>query len=250
MYVDTCVIIELSECETLFNTFKKYLDSNELKILVTDPLCHELSSKKQHIHDNAQTVLNLPHTLAIPSDKILDYEIKSYPNKLTRSIEYDEIKDQDVVIRGLFTYDIWNKTREQYEKDRKQALVQIKKFKTGSWENSWQVATLWILNDIKKIDYELFTKIQKDYSMLDIEAIPSEWIKANIAYEKYILEDIEPSLTDLGDFLHIPYIPYCGLAIVENEMCRLLNKIKRETKYQQMRHIEFRNLKFIRNLII
>ena len=248
VFIDTNIVIELFKNRSLFSKFKQFLLKTDKSVLITDVLCHELSVKKQYLSEYSKILRSIPHKLAIPCDKVLENEIKSYPKKLDRSIVYHEVNNQDEVIERLFLFNVWNKSREQYEKDRLTLIDQVKIFKTGQWENSWQVSCLWILNDIMKIDKKLFEKIRKNHSLLDIEAVPSEWVRANIAYEKYIVEGKEPSDSDLGDFHHIAYIPYCGLVIIENDTCRILNKIKRESHYDEIKDIDFQNLKYIRNL--
>lgn len=250
VFVDTNIVIELYNDSSLLSRFDSFLCDSGKSVLVTDILCYELSQKDEVLDDYADILIGLPHTLAIPNDWVLKYEIKSYPKKLNRAILYEETRDIDEVIRGLFSFSVWDKSRDQYESDRRAMFEQVEKFKSGQWENPWQVAMLWILNDIMKIDYDLFSNIRESKKLVHVKAFPSEWVRAHIAYEKYIIQGRETSLTDLGDFLHTSYIPYCGLVIVENQLCDILNKIKRESGYNQLADIDFRNLRYLRGLNI
>jgi hypothetical protein len=248
VFIDTNIVIELFNDGSLLSLFNSFLCDSGKQVLVTDILCYELSQKDEYLDEYANILLSLPHTLAIPCDRILDQEVKFYHKNLKTPILYEETKDTEKIIRGLFSFSIWSRSRDQYECDRRTMLGIVEKFKLSKWETPWQTATLWILNSIMKIDFDLFSKVRNCETHLDVEAFPSEWIRAHIAYEKYIFQGKEANLTDLGDLLHASYIPYCGLVIIENQLCDILNKIKRETRYKELEDIDFRNIKYIRGL--
>jgi hypothetical protein len=98
----------------------------------------------------------------------------------------------------------------QYEKDKSRLLDQIKIFKSNKFTESWQPPFLWVANGFQHYHPE---KCKENPSSLEAEKIPSSWLGARVAYDQYILENSNPSESDLGDFLHLSYLPYCTLAI-------------------------------------
>lgn len=49
-------------------------------------------------------------------------------------------------------------------------------------------------------------------------------------FYKYYLAGQEPKASDFGDMFHLYDIPYCKLAIMERNMCDILNQIKKNHK--------------------
>lgn len=50
---------------------------------------------------------------------------------------------------------------------------------------------------------------------------------AYVIFYKYYLGQREPKkLSDFGDLFHLFYLPYCELAVVERDLCNILNQIK------------------------
>jgi hypothetical protein len=49
-----------------------------------------------------------------------------------------------------------------------------------------------------------------------------------VIFYKYYLGQREPKkLSDFGDLAHLFVLPYCELAVMERDLCNVLNQIKR-----------------------
>jgi hypothetical protein len=63
---------------------------------------------------------------------------------------------------------------------------------------------------------------------LHTEVFLSVRLLALVNFYKYHLGRRDPAkLSDFGDEFHLAYIPYCQLAIMERDLCDVLNQIKR-----------------------
>lgn len=248
VFVDTCIIIELCKNVKLFDKLKKYLQNNDMKIMVSDILCLELTRKSKFNESYYDIIKSLPHIITLPCDKLLQYEILSYPHNLKRTVEYFEIIEPVKTLEQLFLGKSFNSAYTQYEKDKKELLSKIITFKKQKYNEAWQVAYVWCINYINNVFPIIFDKIKDDPSSVNISSISSSWIQSYIAFEKYLVEDVEPIESDLGDFFHLSYIPYSKLAITEEKICNLLNIIQQKYHSDIIKDIKFRDIGFIKSL--
>lgn len=85
-------------------------------------------------------------------------------------------------------------------------------------------------NEIEKLNFEIFLSVRTF---------------AYTIFYKYYLQDREPNkLSDFGDLFHIFYIPYCKLAIIERDLCNVLNQIKRNSNI--LNNVKIRNIDFFK----
>jgi len=69
---------------------------------------------------------------------------------------------------------------------------------------------------------------------------------ALVNFYKYYLGRREPSrLSDFGDFGHLGFLPYCDLAVMERDLCEVLNQIKQH--HDVLDSTEVRNIDFLRD---
>lgn len=248
LYLDTCIIIELSKRNKLLNRFIKFINQNEYKIVLSDILCLELIRRSNLNKKYFEVISQIPHILALPADKLTEAEILSYPDKLKRTIEYFEVYDPKEVIKQLILNRKINEANTIYEEHRKILLNKVNIFKTNQFEAPWQAAYLWAANSFKHLHPIRWRELQENPNSLEIERLPSIWLQAHVAYDKYVNYGVNAIESDLGDFHHLTYMPYCSFVITEEKMKNSLNKIKSETKSTILNDIEFKDMKFVREL--
>lgn len=248
LYLDTCIVIELSKSDELLDRFIKFVNQNEYKLVVSDILCLELIRRSNLNKKYYDIISQIPHLLALPSDKLIEAEILSYPDRLKRSIEYFEVYNPEEVIKQLILNRKINEANTLYEEHKKTLLTKVNIFKTNQFDAPWQVAYLWAVNSIKHLHPIRWKELQENPDSLEIEKLPSIWLQAHVTYDKYITHGVNAIESDLGDFHHLEYFPYCSFVITEEKMRNSLNKIKAETKSTVLKDIEFRDMKFVRKL--
>jgi|SRR5712692_4202510 len=74
---------------------------------------------------------------------------------------------------------------------------------------------------------EFLKQFKDKVTNLKTEAFPSIKIMGYVVFYKYYLAGQEPKASDFGDMFQLYDIPYCKLAIMERNMCDILNQIKK-----------------------
>lgn len=248
LYLDTCIIIELSKSDELLKRFIKFVNQNNYKLVVSDFLCLELVRKSNLNQKYYEIISQIPHILALPVDKVTEAEVLSYPDKLKRSIEFFETIDPEEVIQELIIKKKIISANFQYENDKKRLVSIINTFIQNGYNDPQQTSLLWVANTFLSLYPQRWNTRVGNQDSLDVEKIPSIWLQAQVAFERYISRKAIPEENDLGDFLHVSFFPYCSFVITEEKMCQSLNIIKKETKSEILQDIEFRDMKFVRKL--
>ncbi len=66
-------------------------------------------------------------------------------------------------------------------------------------------------------------------------------------FYKFYIEDQQPEITDLADLMYLASIPYCELAILDKDVCRILNIIN--SNHNLFKDIKVRDGRFLTSIL-
>jgi hypothetical protein len=117
--------------------------------------------------------------------------------------------------------------------------------KTGKYtrqqadEFAWMMVIQWLASTHR----DFLASFQNDIESFHPKVFLSLRLLAHVIFYKYYLGQREPNrLSDFGDLAHLVSIPYCELAVMERDLCNVLNQIKRHQdtlKSTVVRDIDF-----------
>ncbi len=101
--------------------------------------------------------------------------------------------------------------------------------KSGNYTKGQADEFVWLLTiqELAVSHLEFLKAFKDDVSNLKIKVLLSILIMGYVVFYKYYLAGLKPKASDFGDMFHLYDIPYCKLAIVERNMCEILNQIKK-----------------------
>ena len=231
-----------------------FLTLHDLCIAVSSILLLELSDATRQ-HADLNTLLTmLPSALIKTSETILDEEVRSYPNKRTDTLLLYPLNIElgRQTITEWLSSDKLNEARRQQQcdaKKMKQRLDSVKsnfpQSKLGKYtkEQAKKFARMITVQWLASTHPDFLLKHKK----IKADAFLSIQLHAYYVYYTYYLDNRAPkNLSDFGDLFHLPYLPYCTLAILERDMSNVLNKIK--FHYEVLDGVEVKNVDFLSGL--
>ncbi|MBS1494249.1 MAG: hypothetical protein JST55_12100 [Bacteroidetes bacterium] len=260
IYLDTGILSYISKNadssdENIRYKFAMYCMHNKLLLAVSNINFIEIS-EADRLFKNLTGVLLFSKPF-LNYQEIIDQEIESYPAQLTkRSLCFETKsllfeKDANGIVTnslklvreaGVIQKEFISKMCENIinfkknfspNKDGKYGLNQLKKFETQLTEQIlFYINPGFIKNLRSKLNISLFKGIRLYCSYL---------------FVKYYLAGRIPKDSDLGDFHHIFYIPYCKIIVVEKDMCSHLKLIQNNSDV--LNHVEIHNKKFLDDTI-
>jgi len=242
VYFDTNMISHLAKNKGLWHPLFDFLKQNDLTLGVSTAQAMELSDANR-LHENIATLfLGVPSGLLKPWDMILDEEVKAHPHERRESlllhplnamlIEPGGIEKLQGFLssKGLSTA---RKHQRRLAQQMPERLAELKDnfppSKTGKYirqqanEYAWRM----VVQQLNFTHRDFLASFQNDIENLHAEVFLSVRLFAHVIFYKYYLGQREPEIpTDFGDLAHFAYIPYCELAVMERDLCNVLNQIK------------------------
>lgn len=91
---------------------------------------------------------------------------------------------------------------------------------------------------------QFLEEIRTDFAAFRPEVFLSIRLYAHVIFYKYYLGNRKPTkLSDFGDLGHLFYMPYCELAVMERDLCNILNQVKRN--HDVLSNTVLRNIDFL-----
>lgn len=237
IYLDTCVFAELVKKQNLIRPFFDFIVQNDLCIAVSQALWIELSPKKE-TYQIINTILTLlPSAVIKKQDELLDKEVKSHPNMYNATLlksPLNQLMGTQFIQKKLSSFRTTIARREmlQYSSLMNQKLDQLKPnfppLKSGKYSlNSAELFAEQIVFRWISTEYPLFVnQFKENMSAFNSDVFKSLKIFAYYVYYKYYNQNKTVSKSDFADLFHLYCMPYCHFAIVERDMCHILNQIK------------------------
>lgn len=251
-YPDTNILGYLAKDLGKWRPLQDFLRQNDLSIALSGGQASELSDAGR-LHGNLNTLLTaVPTILARPLEDVLEDEVRLYP----------QIRQTNIVGDYLNRYFLTNRLGEFLESPELAAaraaqlrmasqmasrLADLKKNfpprEDGTYGEDQAEEFIWayILQWLAQFPVFL-SQFQKDASKLSHEPFLSVSMIGYVLFYKYCIHGKEPRTSDFGDLFHLYLIPYCELAVLERDLCNVLNHVKGNhsiLKQTIVRNVEF-----------
>lgn len=244
--------------------FRDYLLEKDLTVAISEAHMLELSDADRLYEPLAVLLVTLPSALIKAREAILREEVKAHPLSNTESILAQRLNPLIVEPNGLtliqensFSKDYVTKARNEQLSQAGQLRRNHSKLKPnfpaseqGKYprEEAELFANVMLMEALQGLYKDFLAQFKDDVSKLNFENFPGVRLRAMAIFYKYYLGGREPRKTsELGDFGHLYYVPYCKLAVMENDLCNILKQIQKNQGVIAETKIE--NISFIRNIV-
>jgi len=255
IYLDTNILSYLAKHHLKWSFLQKFLIGNDLCIAVSDELFAELHDAKKLHNQLSSLLLFIPSAIIKTGDKIIEEEVKSHPNQRTETLLFCPLnhlkKDK---LMSLFSSKKLEMAREKQLQQAKKMLEVHKKLKPNfPPSNSGKYIKSQDSEFVDNITFQLLLATHIEFledfeckfEKLNLKIFLSLKTYAYTIFYKYYLQNREPDkLSDFGDLFHVFYIPYCKIAIMERDLCNVLNQIKQNSDI--LNDVEIRNINFFK----
>lgn len=242
-YFDTNIISHLANNKHLWPKLFEFITQNGLTLGVGSAQVAELSDAKSLHQTLAEMFVIVPSATLKTSDVVLDEEVKAHPQKRTASLldyplnvlllepngvqklqDFLSSKDLSGARKGQLYH------ARQLAKRHAELKGNFPPSKTGDYsreqadEFAWMQVMQWLGNTHR----DFLAGFQSKIGNFHLAVFLSIRLFAHVIFYKYYLGRREPNkISDFGDLAHLFVIPYCELAIMERDLCNVLNQIKR-----------------------
>lgn len=243
VYFDTNIISHLAKNRSMWSDLLEFLRQNDLTLGLGTAQVAELSDARKLHSSLVELLMSVPSGLLKTWDIIIAEEVKAHPHSRTESLLLNPLNQLLLEPGGL--QNLYNFLSSEPLSDARQDQLahaeqmaerhtQLKKnfppSKTGSYtreqadEFTFAMICQWLVTDHR----DFLGAMQQDIQGFHPEVFLSIRLYAQVLFYKYYLGRREPKkLSDFGDTGHLFYIPYCKLAVMERDLCNVLNQIKR-----------------------
>jgi hypothetical protein len=242
VYFDTNILSHLAKNEELWTKLHEFLSQNDLTLAVSVQVA-ELSDAKNLHQSLTKMFVSVPSALVKSWDVILDEEVKAHPEKRTETLLTYPLNAMIFDPNGiqkiqdfLSSNDLSNARRDQLDHARQYARrhADLKDnyppSKTGKYtrEQADEFAWIQVMQWLVDTHRDFLVSFQNNLENFHSEIFLSIRLFAHVIFYKYYLGRREPKkISDFGDLSHLHILPYCELAIMERDLCNVLNQIKR-----------------------
>lgn len=241
-YFDTNIISELAKNPSTQKSLLEFLEHHDLTLGLSTGQISELADAKELHPSLVALFFNLPTAFLKTGDVIMSEEVEAHPERRDQPLPMLVVNTmflEDGEVERLYEF----LSSEQLAEARAQQLLHAGqmgdrhlllrnnfppspsgKYVKGQSEEFADCQVMqWLVEDHR----DFLELMQSNISAFHPEVFLSIRLFAHVIFYKYYLGNREPrKLSDFGDLGHLFYIPYCELAIMERDLCNVLNQIK------------------------
>lgn len=242
-YLDTNILSHLAKNRHLWSKLFDFLKESGLTLGISSAQIAELSDAKSLHQSLVALFISVPSAALKTWDIILAEEVKTHPQRRTETmllyplnallLESNGLqKLEDLLssrnLRKARQDQLWH--AQQSAERHAKLKSNFPPSKTGKYtreqadEFAWIQVMQWLAEDHR----DFLAGFQNNIKDFHPEVFLSIRLFAHVIFYKYYLGQREPKrLSDFGDLFHLCSLPYCELAIMERDLCNVLNQIKR-----------------------
>lgn len=266
IYLDTNIFSELAkhvQKEGLFSVeaLKVYLIQTKMAIALSENHLSELSSATRLHWSLALLLTYLPSVLIHSTKRLIDYEIEAYPQSpenmteklVAKIILFSDLGD----IFKLFSSDFVLIAREKQRIQSQQIADEHERLskhflpdKSGKYtrKQTESFAETMTNEEIHNLHLPFLHQCHQNHIEINYKNFKGLWLRAATIFYKYYLGKRKPKRTsDLADFSHVYYLPYCNLVVMEKDLCNILKQIKRN--HNILENVQLENITFVRDIL-
>jgi hypothetical protein len=242
-YFDTNIISEIAKNHLFQEKLFEFLKEQDLTLGLSTGQVAELADA-QGLHTSLVALFfSVPTAVLKTWDMIIDEEVEAHPQRRTQSLLMYPVNAMLLEDDGIERLHEFLSSEELAEARRQQLQhaqqmssrhLQLKgnfpPSKSGKYvrKQSDEFANVLVMQWLVEGHRGFLEAMQADISAFHPEVFLSVRLYAHVIFYKYYLGSREPKkLSDFGDLGHLFYIPYCELAVMERDLCSVLNQIKR-----------------------
>lgn len=262
IYLDTNILSQFAKDTSIISKLSSYLLDNNISLAFSGAHMAELSDAIRIHEELSWLLILLPSSLLHSWEKILEFEINAHPNFHRDSILayplnnlINEVEGEEKIISFLKSDSLVSARAQQKAHSRKM-LNRHKELKNNfppkrngkySATQANEFETAMVIQWLSNLYPKFLVNYKTDVSGLNIKVFKSIRLYSLVLFYKYYLGKREPNeLSDFGDLFHLSYIPYCKLAVIERDLCNVLNQIKKRNDI--LKGIPINNIDFINSL--
>jgi len=260
-YLDTNILSYLAKNRSLWSKLLEFFRDNDLTMGVGGPQVAELSDADRLHKDLVALFMSVPTGIVKNWDMIIDEEVKSHPKRRTDSLLLYPLNAILLEPNGLDKLQNFLSSKELKEARSDQLhfasqmhdrMVELKGNFPPSKESKYirsqadEFAIYFVMQWLA-IDHRDFLVSLRDHFNVEdfhLDIFQSIRLYAYVIFYKYYLGQREPKkLSDFADLGHFFIIPYCDIAIMERDLCNVLNQIKNH--HRILESTEIYNIDFV-----
>lgn len=242
VYCDTNILSHLAKNEHLWPRLFEFLDQGDLTLGLSGAQIAELSDAKSLHQSLARLFVTVPSALLKNPDTVLAEEVRSHPqgrSELLLMYPLNAILLEEggfEKLSGFLSSTNLSEARKDQLKHAQQMAgrhAQLKgnfpPSKTGNYirEQADEFAWMEVMQGLASTHRGFLARFQNNIKDFHPEIFLSIRLFAHVIFYKYYLGRREPKgIPDFGDLGHMFLIAYCDLAIMERDLCNVLNQIK------------------------
>lgn len=242
-YFDTNIISEITKRRPLWDRLYTFLEEHDLTLGLSTAQVAELAEARRLHPSLVALFLNVPTAVLKTWDVIIAEEVAAHPRRRTQSLLSYPVNAMLLEANGLERLSAFLSSKRLVKARREQLLhaqqmaarhAQLKgnfpPSESGRYvrKQSDEFADIQVMQWLVENHRKFLETMQVDISLFHPEMFLSIRLYAHVLFYKYYLGNREPrKLSDFGDLGHLFYIPYCELAVMERDLCNVLNQIKR-----------------------
>lgn len=256
MYPDTNILGMLASDVTMHRPLRDFLHRHDLCVAVSVVHGSELSEARNLHADLNKLLAAVPSAVVKPIWVILDEEVRSYPNRRTDTLVLYTL-DSSLGRRDFADFLSSSGLAEARKQQRLAAEKMPERFnalkanfppsESGNYTCEQADDFAWTITVQYLSDTHLpfLRRFEDNASDLDVDVFLSVQLFGYALFYKYYLHGKQPEVTDFADMQHLACIPYCQLAVLERDMCDVLNHIK--SRHQALDGVVVKNVDFLRD---
>ena len=255
LYLDTNIFGVLAQEKSLVRPLFDFLWERDLCLAISGAQAAELSDA-QHLHEDLDVIMTaLPSVLVKSAEVILDEEVRSYPNERKDSLisfYMNALFGTNKMLDFLSSDSL--RAARQAQKESAALMperhTQLKKNfppqDSGKyiWEQAPTFAWIHSAQCLAESHRDFMLGFKNTTHQFKPECFRSIQIYGYALFYKYYLHGKEPKPSDFGDMFHLAPIPYCKLAVMERDMCNVLNHIK--SHHDVLKGVTIKNIDFFK----
>jgi hypothetical protein len=242
-YFDTNIISDIAKNRSLRDSLYAFLGEHDLTLGLSTAQVAELADARELHTSLVALFFSVPTALLKTWDVVIAEEVEAHPQRRTQPLLMYPVNAmllEDDGIGKLYEF----LSSEQLAKARRDQLLHAQQMKarhtqlkgnfppskSGKYirKQSDNFADIQVMQWLVEDHQGFLEAMQADISIFHPEVFLSIRLYAHVLFYKYYLGNREPKkLSDFGDLGHLFYIPYCELAVMERDLCNILNQIKR-----------------------
>lgn len=260
IYFDTNIVSTLAKDRSHWTRLAGFLEANDLTIGFSSAQVAELSAASALHEPLVALLISHPSGVLKTWETIISEEVEAHPDLRSDPLLMYPINAILLEEGGLDRFNAFLSSKELQEaRDDQLNHAKLMEDRLLSLKSNFPPASNgkynrdqaeefvdFLVMQWLSYDHRSFLKgMQLDILKFHPEIFKSIRLYAYVIYYKYYLGQRTPrKLSDFGDLAHIFYIPYCEIAVMERDLCNVLNQIKKN--HPELDDTIIRNIDFLK----